>query len=507
MNRRGERRGSGRHNSDDRIRAWQTGRSQRSEQGPKGPSGITLVEPLENGRVLAWAVLQEAETGTRFLQDLFLEFDRRHSLSSSDRALAVDIASGVMRRRRTLDRIIESRLARPRSQTEPELWQVLRIGTYQLLLSRTPRHAAVDSTVELCRSLGRDRWTGFVNGILRSVGRLQVLNDDGTPAAATGPARIALPTQDGQWLQLNEELFPDPSAERASWFGDVFSLPSSLAGRWSERFDETQLLRLGFHFAQPPVTSLRVNPLRSCQEDVVTRLQQAGVEAACGSTRDSVRLQSAARIEQLPGFQEGHWSIQDESAMSAARLVDPKPGEMILDMCAAPGGKTTHLAELSGDAATIIACDVSDDRLERIRQNAARLQLNSIQTLRVHRDGGGFPDQLFDAVLVDVPCSNSGVLNRRPEARWRFDANSLAELVQIQTRLLILACERTRPGGRVVYSTCSLEPEENDGVVRSVLTAFPDFVLTQQTQHLPGHPADGAYQARLERKSDQTALR
>lgn len=497
------RRGSGRHSSDERIRAWQTGRRPDRSSRPdrQATSDIVLREPFENGRVLAWAVLQEAEAGTRFLQDLFLDFDRRHSLSSSDRALAVDIASGVMRRRRTLDRIIESRLTRPRSQTEPELWQVLRIGTYQLLLSRTPRHAAVDSTVELCRSLGRDRWTGFVNGILRSIGRLQQLNDDGTPVAAAGPSKSSLPTLDGQWISLNEELFPDPVAERATWFGDVFSLPSSLAGRWSARFDDAQLLSLGFHFAQPPVTLLRVNRLRAATDSVLTQLQQAGIDAVPGASEDSIRLRSAARLEQLPGFQEGQWSVQDESAMSAARLVAPQPGETILDMCAAPGGKTTHLAELSGDAASIIACDISDDRLERIRQNAVRLQLSSIQTLRVSKDGSGFPDQHFDAVLVDVPCSNSGVLNRRPEARWRFDSNSLAELVQIQTKLLIVACERVKPGGRVVYSTCSLEPEENEGVVRSVLTAFPDFELTQQTQHLPGQPADGAYQARLERKN------
>lgn len=501
MNRSGDRRGFRGGRADDRVRQWQTGKPVRRDERTAGPrDGIVLREPLENGRILAWAVLQDAEPGTRFLQDLFLDFDRRHSLSSSDRALAVDIASGVMRRRRTLDRLIESRLTRPRSQTEPELWQVLRIGTYQLLFSRTPRHAAVDSTVELCRSLGRDRWTGFVNGILRSVGRLQLWTDDGSPIFMPGPSRSSVPTQDGQWIGLNEDIFPDPVTQRADWFGDVFSLPSSLANRWASRFDDVSLLPLGFHFIQPPVTTLRVNLMRASVETVLAQLQQAGCEAVSGSTTESIQLRSSARLESLPGFREGHWSVQDESAMSAARLVNPQPGESILDMCAAPGGKTTHLAELSNDEASITACDISDDRLDRILQNAERLQLKSIQTLRVSKDGSGFPDQQFDAVLVDVPCSNSGVLNRRPEARWRFDATSLAELVQIQTKLLILACERVKPGGRVIYSTCSLEPEENEGVVQSVLTAFPDFKLTQQTQHLPGQPADGAFQARLQRE-------
>jgi 16S rRNA (cytosine967-C5)-methyltransferase len=185
--------------------------------------------------------------------------------------------------------------------------------------------------------------------------------------------------------------------------------------------------------------------------------------------------------------------------MSASLLLAPKPEEQILDLCAAPGGKTTHLAELSGDQAIITACDVADGRLQRIRDNAARLELKSIRTLAIGKDGNGIPDGPFDAVLVDVPCSNSGVLNRRPEARWRIDEASIQELVILQSRLLLLACERVRPGGRVVYSTCSLEPEENRGVVDAVLKHLPQFSLRQNVLHLPGQPADGAYQALLER--------
>lgn len=181
--------------------------------------------------------------------------------------------------------------------------------------------------------------------------------------------------------------------------------------------------------------------------------------------------------------------------MQAASLLQPQPGELILDMCAAPGGKTCHLAELSDDQAIITACDVSEDRLQRIRDNADRLQLKSVTTLLVARDGHNFPAGPFDAILVDVPCSNTGVLGRRPEARWRFSEQELVDLVPLQSRLLIQACERLRPGGRIVYSTCSVEAEENRQVVDAVLRAFPTLAVVCDQQFLPGQPSDGAYQA------------
>jgi 16S rRNA (cytosine967-C5)-methyltransferase len=202
-------------------------------------------------------------------------------------------------------------------------------------------------------------------------------------------------------------------------------------------------------------------------------------------------------VERLPGFAEGLWSVQDESAMAAARLLAPKAGERILDVCAAPGGKTCHLAELSGDAAIITACDISETRLQRVRENVTRLSLQNVKLQLVSRDGHDLPSGPFDAVLVDVPCSNTGVLGRRPEARWRFHEAELQELIPLQTRLLLNACERLVGGGRVVYSTCSLEPEENRGVVDAVLKALPGLQLVTEQVHAAGRPADGAYQALL----------
>jgi 16S rRNA (cytosine967-C5)-methyltransferase len=186
--------------------------------------------------------------------------------------------------------------------------------------------------------------------------------------------------------------------------------------------------------------------------------------------------------------------------MRVTSALDPAPGSRVLDLCAAPGGKTTHLAELMQDRGRVVACDVDEQRLQTVSLLARRLGLTIVETCRL-RPGPdeGLPPGPFDAVLADVPCSNTGVLGRRPEARWRLRPEDLAELVALQARLLRLAAGAVRPGGVLVYSTCSIEPEENRDLVRAVLPALPDFRLEAEEELVPGRPADGGYWARLRR--------
>ncbi|MFN9720449.1 MAG: transcription antitermination factor NusB [Planctomycetota bacterium] len=465
-------------------------RTQRKQESPASSAGAP-----QNGRQLAYAVLHEFDQTDQFIQDILSRFDSTHSLRSADRALAVDLASGVVRRARTLDAVVQSRMSRARHEVEPDLWRVLRIGAYQLLFANTPDHAAVDSTVELCRDLNRHRWTGFVNGVLRNISRLI-----SGPCSESISSRT-VPVESGRWLMLNEDIFPNPETNMVEWIGLAFSLPRFLAERWYSRFAATpnKLMAICMKSISPPDMTLRVNSMLATRSEIIEQLNAVGVSASAGNPENAIRIDGTLRLDALPGYGSGHWCVQDEAAMSASLLLSPQPGEQILDLCAAPGGKTTHLAELSHDQAIITACDVATGRLRRIEENAARLQLHSIRTHLMGKDGNAMPDGPFDAALVDVPCSNTGVLNRRPEARWRCDENSLRELVNLQTRLLLQACERVRPGGRVVYSTCSLEPEENRGVVDAVLSAMKEFRLMAEHLHLPGLPADGAYQAVLQR--------
>jgi 16S rRNA (cytosine967-C5)-methyltransferase len=204
-------------------------------------------------------------------------------------------------------------------------------------------------------------------------------------------------------------------------------------------------------------------------------------------------------VRELPGCEEGWFTVQDESAMRVGTALAPEPGRTVLDLCAAPGGKTTHLAELMRDGGRVVACDVDGERLRNVEALARRLGLTSIETRRVAAGDEGVPEGPFDAALVDVPCSNTGVLGRRPEARWRLRPGDLDHLVRLQRRLLLAAAGRVRPGGVLVYSTCSIEPEENCGVVQAVLQERGELRLEAEGESVPGRPADGAYWARLRR--------
>jgi 16S rRNA (cytosine967-C5)-methyltransferase len=454
------------------------------------------VDHIESGRALAFVVLQQYDAAGRFVTDLLAELDSEHDLSRQQRSQAIDVAAGTIRRRRTIDMLLQSQVKRPRAEVEPDLWRILQTGVQQLCFGRAPDHAAVDATVELTRSLDRDRWCGFVNGVLRNITRL--LGDDNSME----PAKNNVPIVDGVYRQLNSDVFSCPLTAPVEYFGEAFSMPRAIARRWHQRLTRGDLLAAGFHSLNPPKTGMRVNVLRATVSGVVEALTDADVTAEPGIYDESLRLESAGRIDRLPGYEEGHWSIQDESAMAASRLLDPQPGEMILDLCAAPGGKTTHLAELSGDQATIYACDVNESRMQRVDSNVARLQLSSILSRLVERDGIGLPDLEFDAALVDVPCSNTGVLGRRSEARWRFSEPDLKELTEMQGRLLMTAFDRLRPGGRLVYSTCSIEPEETTDLIRSVVEAVPAMVLLKEQLSLPGKPADGAYTALIRRAAE-----
>ena len=199
---------------------------------------------------------------------------------------------------------------------------------------------------------------------------------------------------------------------------------------------------------------------------------------------------------------EGHFTVQDSSAAAAAVLLAPAPGQRVLDLCAAPGTKSTQLAELMENQGQVLAADSHPDRLELIAPAAARLGLSIVEPVLVAESGEDLPTGPFDAVLVDVPCSNTGVLGKRPEARWRLKPDESARLAELQLKLLGQAAGRLAPGGRLVYSTCSIEPIENELVVSRFLDLRPEFEQARRQEHVPGRPADGGFQSLLVRTGD-----
>jgi 16S rRNA (cytosine967-C5)-methyltransferase len=452
--------------------------------------------PRHDARSLALEALLRCARHDAFVQEVLDRLLSENPLPPADRGLATQLVYGTLRRRGSLDALLRLCVSRRPDQVEPWLWDVLRLGACQLLLlDHVPAHAALNETVELTARFDRPQAKGFLNGVLRSLARLATRDE------ATGPAADALPLEGGRYRRLGRAVLPDPRADPVQYLTLGFALPEWLARRWSQRHDADECRRLGFWFAGPAPLTLRVNPLRTTRDALLAALTEKGAAAEAGTHPQAVRLREPAPVRSLPGYDAGLFAVQDEAAMRVASALAPQPGWQVLDLCAAPGGKATHLAELMGDAGVVMACDPDEARLKTVAELAARLGLKSVRTARVGAEPGeGVPEGPFDAALVDVPCSNTGVLGRRPEVRWRLRPSDLDHLADLQARLLGAAAERVRPGGVVVYATCSVEPEENAALVRRVVTERGGLTLEAEEEAVPGRPADGGYWARLRKE-------
>lgn len=454
---------------------------------------------VRTSREAAFVALEEFRNSGTWLGDVLDRLFRTASVPPRDRGLATELACGVVRRLATLDAILRKLVARPLDQVEPPLLTVLRLGIYQvILLDGVPPHASVHETVELTKRLGRVRWSGFVNGVLRGATRLV------TSEFSQEPSANDVPVSAGRFRRLNDEVFADPKIDPVHYFADAYSFPHWLGERWMNRkgspMTAAALFRIGAWFNSPGKVLLRANRLRTTRDALLEEFERAGVVASPVEGLDAIQLENAAQIDRLPGFAEGLFSVQDLSAMQAAVRLAPQPGDRVWDVCAAPGGKTCHLAELMNNTGSIIATDVRPERLRLIEENRERLGADIISPQWIGEDGTGLPDGPFNAILIDVPCSNTGVLGKRPEARWRITASGITELNRVQERLLSDALSRLAPKGRAVYSTCSIEPEENSQLVARVLSRFPGIRMVEEVNFLPGEPSDGGYQALLVRE-------
>ena len=457
-------------------------------------NSTALRSGLQSARALALQTLLDCRQSDAFAQEILDVRLAASGLQPADRRLVTQLTYGVLRRRGTLDALLRPLVKRQPHQVETWLWEALRLGAYQLaLLTQIPTYAALNETVELATNVGRPGSKGFLNGVLRTLSRLL------TSETVDAPAADALPLEAGHYRKLAGPVLPDPAAHPLEYLAQAFALPDWLAERWLRRYPWEECVRQAFWFAGPAPLWLRCNRLRIDRDRLLKALADAGVAAAPGDVANAVRIEAPASIRELPGYDEGWFSVQDESAVRVAVAVEPKPGDRILDMCAAPGGKTTHLAELMDNCGQIVACDVDHRRLQKLDTLCQRLRISIVEKRPLGAEEEP-PAERFDAVLVDAPCSNTGVLGRRPEARWRLRPEHLERLMTLQTKLLLQAIDRVRLGGRVVYATCSVEPEENRNVVRRVVGAVPGWAIEAEEEQVPGQPADGGYWARL-RKS------
>ena len=405
------------------------------------------------------------------------------ALAIEDRHLCQELVFGVTRYQGLLDWLIDRKTGK-RPQ-KPPLTVLLRLGIYQLFwLDRIPDHAVVNESVELARQLGFGPQSGFVNAVLRGYAR----------------------ERDETRLLIEKLKEDEPEVG--------YSHPRWLCERWQKRWGSLALRRLLEWNNSPAKTFARVNTLKSDAGKLLTQWRDEEVQY------DFIRhdwieenlvfeLKSTPPLASLPSFQQGAFYIQDPSTLLAVEWLDPQPGERILDLCAAPGGKTSYIAQRMRNEGLLVALDSNPNRLRLLRQNVRRLGITCAQIEQTDDTPTASPAKtvppveplLFDRVLVDAPCSNTGAMRRRVELRWRVRPDELRRLQTAQIKLLRRAITRLQIGGILVYSTCSLEPEENSEVVRTVLESAPEFELERERLLSPiQNGVDGAYVAVLRRR-------
>ncbi len=418
--------------------------------------------PPRTGREAALRALRDVDVKAAYAN---LALD--HHLSGSklegrERALATELAYGVTRRRATLDWAISQVATRPLEKMDPWVRNILREAVYQILyMDRIPHSAAVDQAVELAKQYGHAGLAKFVNGVLRNLIR-----------------------------RLPELKWPDEAAEPIRALAVKHSYPEWLVSHWLERFGRGEAVRLLEAGNQVPPLTVRVNRLKATREEAAAALAEEGVRTE--PTRHSPQgliirdLTSASWLDRLKAMKQGLITVQDESSMLAAAVVAPQPGWTVIDVAAAPGGKSTHLAELMDNQGHVIALDIHPHKVDLIEQNAARLGTTIVQAvcLDARRVGEMMPERA-DAILCDLPCSGLGTLSRRPDARWRKSPEDVEALVPVQRAILESAAKALKPGGVLVYSTCTIQPAENEELVEAFVADHPEFRFDNIWGYLP----------------------
>ena len=455
-------------------------------------------------RAAAIRILAEAPgPNVGFAADRIHQTCQREQLRKRERKFLTELVLGTLRHKLTLDCIIRAYSKVRWKDLERRVLAGLRLGVYQLLyLDGVPSFAAIHETVAVFRRNERQR--RFLNGVLRTIDReVRRVPLDQDRGGASPRKRLLI--RSDKVCFFSKDVFADP-ADLVTYLSETLSHPRLLVERWNQQFGPERaekLLRLN---NQPPPLFLRSNALRGSRDEILARLHSEKVRATAGHCPESILVHvPVSEVLASKCFRDGAVTIQDETAMRVAPQVDARSSDRILDLCAAPGGKATHLAELTGDRASIVAVDRGEERVQRIRNAQSRLGLKSIATVDLdllqasESDlqsllGGG-----FERILLDAPCSNTGVLRRRPEARYRLEEAVLRSLVDSQRSLLQRAGQLLGPAGRLVYSTCSLEPEENQQQVQAFLQANPRYELRREVLTVPSaDEGDGGYFAVFE---------
>ncbi|MEZ0344764.1 MAG: 16S rRNA (cytosine(967)-C(5))-methyltransferase RsmB [Caldimicrobium sp.] len=410
--------------------------------------------PKTNPRAVALKILLRWEKGKPLLDEILSQILTKSVLPDErDRALVGELVNGVIRHLYYLDFLIGRFSSIPLDEMDLEVKNALRLGAYQILFTKIPERAAISETLKILLRRGRGTWIrGFVNAVLRAMAQ-------------------------------NKENLPEPPKEHPLLYLSIkYSFPEWLVIRWFKRWGYENLEKLLKASNERPPLVIRVNPLKVTRDNFLEFLRKEEVpqaEACPYSPYGIVLKDYRGKITELKAFHFGWFSVQDSASQLVTLLLNPKPGEKILDACAGVGGKTTHIAELTEDKAKIWAFDLYDWRLEKLKENFKRLGLREPQVFV-----GDVVEKLkelnpkpFDRILIDAPCTGTGVIRKHPDIKWARSEKDFEEIPQRQLRLLEGVAPYLKKGGILVYATCSLEPEENEEVIQKFLEKHHEFKL------------------------------
>ncbi|MHB8853052.1 MAG: 16S rRNA (cytosine(967)-C(5))-methyltransferase RsmB [Ignavibacteriaceae bacterium] len=443
----------------------------------------TIKDLYDGVRGLAVKILNRVERTDAYLEKLLDNEMKNSELSGQDKALLYEIVHGVIRWMGRLDWILNGFYKGQFSKAIPNLKNGLRVALYQILfLERVPDYAVVNEAVEFVKRLQGQKSADLTNAILRNIIRSK-----------------------------NAIRYPDPEEDLVGYLCAYYSHPSWMVKRYLNRFGRESTEKLLAANNEKPYLTLKINAIKTNPEEFKGLLNSVNLKFEQGKyLPEFFQLQNLTNITAWEYFAEGYFNVQDESAGLACRLLDAKPGMRVLDLCAAPGGKSAYIAGLMHDQGEIVAIDRYEGRVRIVEKNLQRLKINSVKTIVAN--ALEFNDEKFDRILADVPCSGTGTLTKKPDIKWKRDLLDLRSMNELQYDLLNKASSMIKPGGVLVYSTCSIEPEENYDIIKKFLDNNPSFKLENASLYFPKdlvdengciqtfphvHHMDGAFAAKL----------
>jgi 16S rRNA (cytosine967-C5)-methyltransferase len=420
------------------------------EEFYKGPRGIAV------------KILNRIERTDSYLDKLLDVELRSDELNDLDKRFLTELTHGVVRWKTRLDFIIEQFCKNKFAMQDPNIRNAMRVALYQILfLSKIPHAAAVNEAVEFVKKIRGQKAANLVNAVLRNIIR-----------------------------NLNKLPTPDHETDPVQYLSIMYSHPSWMVKRWVDRYGLYETEQLLSANNERPTIVVRANTLKTTADELVKLFEERNIRNTRSKYLENfIKVGHLSGIYNLDLFEKGYFSVQDESSGLVVKLLDPKPGETVIDLCSAPGGKTTFIGELMKNQGKIIAVDKYEHRLNLVKQSCERLGVENVEF--IPKDALEVDVEPADKVLVDAPCSGLGVIQKKPDIKWQRELSDIRNLAKTQIELLEKASKLVKNGGVIVYSTCTIEPEENIEVVKEFLSKHPEFKIDDARNYLPSDIVNG----------------